>query len=52
MKEETRLFFDYILRENRPISEFLSANYAFLNERLAKFYGITGVTGPDFRRVE
>lgn len=52
MKEETRLFFDYILRENRPISEFLSANYTFLNERLAKFYGITGVAGPDFRRVE
>ena len=52
MKEETRLFFDYILRENRPISEFLSANYTFLNERLASFYGITGVTGPEFRRVE
>jgi hypothetical protein len=52
MKEETRLFFDYILRENRPISEFLSANYTFLNERLANFYGITDVTGPDFRRVE
>jgi hypothetical protein len=52
MKEETRLFFDYILRENRLISDFLSANYTFLNERLAKFYGIAGVTGPDFRRVE
>jgi hypothetical protein len=52
MKEETRLFFDHILRDNLPISDFLSANYTFLNERLAKFYGINGVTGPDFRRVE
>ena len=52
MKSETRLFFDYILRENRPITDFLDANYTFLNERLAKHYGIDGVAGPDFRRVE
>ena len=52
MKTETRLFFDYVLRENRPLSEFLDARYTFLNERLAKFYGIAGVTGPEFRRVE
>ena len=52
MRTETRMFFDYILRENRPISDFLDANYSFLNEQLAKFYGIEGVTGPDFRRVE
>ena len=52
MKTETRLFFDSILRENRPISDFLDARYTFLNEKLAKFYGIEGVTGPDFRRVE
>jgi hypothetical protein len=52
MKEETRLFFEYVLRENRPVSDFLNAKYTFLNERLAKFYGIAGVTGPDFRRVE
>ncbi len=52
MKTETRLFFDAILRENRPITEFIDARYTFLNELLANHYGIDGVTGPDFRRVE
>jgi hypothetical protein len=52
MRTETRLFFDSILRENRPISDFLTARYTFLNERLARFYGIDGVKGADFRRVE
>jgi hypothetical protein len=52
MKAETRNFFEYIVKENRPISEFLNARYTFLNERLAKFYGIDGVVGPEFRRVE
>jgi len=45
------MFFENVLRENRPISDFLSADYTFLNERLAKHYGISGVTGPEFRRV-
>ena len=45
MKQETRLFFDDMLRENRPLSEFLDAPFTFLNERLAKHYGIEGVTG-------
>jgi hypothetical protein len=52
MRTETRLFFDSILRENRPLADFLDARYTFLNEKLAKFYGIAGVTGPEFRRVE
>ena len=52
MRTETRLFFDSVLRENRPISEFLTARYTFLNETLAKHYGIDGVKGPQFRRVE
>ena len=52
MKTETRMFFESILRENRPLSDFLNAKYTFLNERLAKHYGIDGVTGPDFRRVD
>jgi hypothetical protein len=51
-KTETRMFFDAILRENRPIGDFIDARYTFLNERLAKHYGIDGVTGPAFRRVE
>jgi hypothetical protein len=41
-----------MLRENRPISEFLDARYTYLNEFLANYYGIAGVTGPDFRRVD
>jgi len=52
MRTETSMFFDHILRENQPISDFLDAHYTFLNEQLAKFYGIDGVTGADFRRVE
>ena len=52
MKTETRLFFEYVLRENQPLSDFIDARYTFLNARLAKFYGIEGVKGPDFRRVE
>ena len=52
MKTETRLFFDTILRDNRPIGEFIDARYTFLNEQLANHYGIDGVSGPEFRRVE
>jgi mono/diheme cytochrome c family protein len=52
MKQETRLFFEAVLRENRPVTDFLDAKYTFLNEQLAKHYGIEGVTGPDFRKVE
>ncbi len=52
MRTETRLFFEHILRENRPLTEFLTARYTFLNELLAKHYGIAGVSGPDFRRVD
>jgi hypothetical protein len=49
--KETELFLDSILRENRGILELLTANYTFLNERLAKHYGIPNVTGSYFRRV-
>jgi hypothetical protein len=51
MKLETTMFFEHVLRENRPISDFLNADYTFLNERLAAHYGIAGVAGPAFRRV-
>jgi hypothetical protein len=51
MKLETTMFFEYVLRENRSIGDFLNANYTFLNERLASHYGIAGITGPEFRRV-
>src|SRR4029453_2558900 len=52
MKTETTLFFEHVLRENRPVSDFLNANYTFLNEKLAAHYGIEGVSGPEFRRVD
>jgi mono/diheme cytochrome c family protein len=52
MRTETNMFFQHVLSENRPISEFINAKYTFLNEDLAKFYGIPDVKGPDFRRVE
>ncbi len=52
MQRETELLFDFILRENRPVEELISARYSFLNERLADFYGIEGVTGEDFQPVD
>jgi hypothetical protein len=52
MMTETHMFFNYVLQQNRPLSEFLDAKYTFLNERLARFYGIQGVTGPEFRKVD
>ena len=51
MKRETELFLDSIVRENRPAIEMLTADYTFLNERLARHYAITGVQGSHFRRV-
>jgi Protein of unknown function (DUF1592)/Protein of unknown function (DUF1588)/Protein of unknown function (DUF1587)/Protein of unknown function (DUF1585)/Protein of unknown function (DUF1595) len=51
-RAETRLFFQYILSENRPLTEMIDAHYTFLNESLAKYYGIPGVKGPDFRKVD
>jgi hypothetical protein len=48
---ETELFLESVLREDRGVLDLLSANYTFLNERLADHYGIPGVFGPDFRRV-
>jgi mono/diheme cytochrome c family protein len=48
---ETELFFDSIIRENRSVLDLLDADYTFLNERLARHYGIAGVYGERFRRV-
>ena len=52
MKAETTMFFEHVLRENRPVSDFLNAKYTFLNERLASHYGISGVKGSELRKVE
>jgi len=51
MREETELFFGALLKADRPLSELIDARYTFLNETLARHYGIPGVEGPEFRRV-
>jgi hypothetical protein len=52
MFEETTRYFAHVMREDRSVLEFLDSNYTFVNERLAKHYGIAGVQGAEFRRVE
>jgi mono/diheme cytochrome c family protein len=49
--QETELFFDSIVRENRSVLDLITADYTFVNERLARHYGIPNVTGTGFRRV-
>jgi hypothetical protein len=49
--KETELFFGSMVKENRGVIDLLTADYSFLNERLAVFYGIPNVHGNDFRRV-
>lgn len=49
--EETNLFFQSILREDRPVTDLLGANYTYLNQRLAEHYGIPNIYGAQFRRV-
>jgi hypothetical protein len=51
LKEELRLFLDSVLRSDRSVFELLTADYTFLNERLAMHYGIESVKGAHFRRV-
>jgi hypothetical protein len=51
MARETELFFEDQVREDRPLTELLNANYTFLNERLARHYGIENIYGSHFRRV-
>ncbi len=51
MRRETELLFETIMREDRSVTEMLTANYTFVDERLAKHYGIPNVLGSRFRRV-
>ena len=50
-QRETEMLFESILREDRSVLDLLDADYTFVNERLARHYGIPNVYGPDFRRV-
>jgi hypothetical protein len=51
MRRETELFFYSLVRENRSILDLYTADYTYVNEALANHYGLTGVTGDEFRRV-
>jgi hypothetical protein len=50
-QRETEMLFESVMREDRSVLDLLDADYTFVNERLARHYGIRGVYGPDFRRV-
>ncbi|MFN0103451.1 MAG: DUF1592 domain-containing protein [Bryobacteraceae bacterium] len=52
MRRETELFFEEMVREDRSVLDVLDANYTYMNERLARFYGVPGIEGPAFRRVD
>ena len=52
MRQETEMFFEYVIRKDRPIAELIDSNYTFLNEHLANHYGIPDVKGRHMRRVE
>jgi mono/diheme cytochrome c family protein len=52
MKRETELFFNSIVEEDRNVLDLLTADYTFLNERVAKHYGISSVAGAQFQRVQ
>ena len=52
MLRETQLFFSHLVREDRSMFELYTADYTFVNERLARHYGIPGVTGEGFRMVQ
>ncbi|HUS37248.1 MAG TPA: DUF1592 domain-containing protein, partial [Verrucomicrobiae bacterium] len=51
MRKETEMFFENLMRENRSVLELIDANYSFLNERLARHYGVDGVKGSEFQKV-
>jgi len=51
MHQETKMFFETVVREDRSILDFLDGRFTFLNERLARHYGIPGIEGEQFRRV-
>ena len=52
MQTETEMFFDGVVRDNRPALDFLSSDYTYVNQRLAEHYGIPGVYGTTFRKVK
>ena len=51
LKREAELFFESVMREDRPVLDLMTADYTFVNERVARHYGISGIYGSRFRRV-
>jgi hypothetical protein len=51
MRRETELLFEHVMRADRPVSELMTAKYTFMNERLAKHYGVPDIYGSQFRKV-
>jgi hypothetical protein len=51
MRQETEQYFSHIVREDRPVTELIESNYTFVNEELAKYYGLPDVTGKELRKV-
>jgi hypothetical protein len=52
MRSETEMFFMNIIKEDRPVAEFIDSDYTFVNEKLAKLYGLPGVSGAEMRKVQ
>jgi Protein of unknown function (DUF1592)/Protein of unknown function (DUF1588)/Protein of unknown function (DUF1587)/Protein of unknown function (DUF1585)/Protein of unknown function (DUF1595)/Planctomycete cytochrome C len=52
MRRETEIFIEHVIRDDRSILDFIDGRYSFVNERLARHYGLANVTGPEFRRVD
>ena len=51
MRRETEMFFASVVHEDRPVTDLIESDYTYLNEKLARLYGMTNVVGPDMRRV-
>ncbi len=51
MQKETELFFEHVMTEDRSLFDFITGDYTFVNSRLAKFYGLSGVVGDGFQKV-
>jgi hypothetical protein len=51
MQRETELFFEHVMREDRSLLDFLRGDYTFVNARLARFYGLKGITHEDFKKI-
>ncbi len=52
MQQETEMFFEAIVKEDRSVLDFIDADFTFVNDRLAKHYGLSGVKGNNFRKVQ